>query len=201
MELVRKLVRATIPDKKRAKTEILNGDVAIVERHKDGKIVFNPDYKDAMCVLEEGQYEVLGDDIRDIYHFVRENDLLRGSRKREKVYRRQHLMTYLRKEFNTPLVIIGAIFGGYDHASVMHLLREYNKYGLDEDFIEAVQDLYALYPIVGEMEFVVKAVRDKNSILIKLSRDECIRFHQFRADNFLTTTDGAIKLMMKKLGI
>ena len=92
----------------------LNNTAPSLERVKDvlSQIIFSPKKR---SVSPKRIMEIVSD-----YYNVTVDDLIRQSRKREYVVPRQVAMYIIRKELETSLPMIGEIFGGRDHTTVIH---------------------------------------------------------------------------------
>ncbi|KKW23482.1 MAG: chromosomal replication initiation protein [Parcubacteria group bacterium GW2011_GWA2_51_12] len=92
----------------------LNNTVPNLERVKDvlSQIIFSPKKR---SVSPKRIMEIVSD-----YYNVTVDDLIKQSRKKEYVTPRQVAMYIIRKELETSLPMIGEIFGGRDHTTVIH---------------------------------------------------------------------------------
>lgn len=99
----------------------LNNTKASLEKVKDvlANIIFIP--KKRMVSAKK----IMGV-VAEFYN-VSLNDILRQSRKKEYVFPRQIAMFIIRKELETSLPMIGEIFGGRDHTTVIHAVEKINN--------------------------------------------------------------------------
>ncbi len=82
--------------------------------------------------------------------YIQEENLDTKSRKRELVYQRFYIYKYLKEEnSHNSLAWIGQEFGR-DHATVIHGLREYEKYKDDRLFLEYTKQVRELFPMGEE---------------------------------------------------
>lgn len=94
----------------------LNNTQPTLEKVKDvlSNIIFSPKKR---VISAKKIMEVVAD-----FYNVSLDDLIRQSRKREYVTPRQVAMYIIRKELETSLPMIGEIFGGRDHTTVIHAI-------------------------------------------------------------------------------
>jgi len=85
-----------------------------------------------------------------IRKYIQEERLDTKSRKRQLVYQRFYLYKYLRHMYGNSLEWIGQEFGR-GHDTVIHGLKEFEKYKDDSLFLEYTQQVRSLFPIGEEV--------------------------------------------------
>ena len=73
--------------------------------------------------------------VADFYNVTVE-DLTRKSRKKEYVNPRQIAMYVIRKELETSLPMIGELFGGRDHTTVIHAVDKVQNLSKEKDVLK-----------------------------------------------------------------
>ncbi len=82
--------------------------------------------------------------------YIQDENLDTKSRKRELVYQRFYIYKYLKEEnSHNSLSWIGKEFGR-DHATVIHGLKEYEKYKNDRLFLDYTRQVRELFPMGQE---------------------------------------------------
>ncbi|MDP3741128.1 MAG: chromosomal replication initiator protein DnaA [bacterium] len=99
----------------------INNTQPTLEKIKDAlsNIIFSPKKR---AISSKKIMEVVAD-----YYNILLDDLVRQSRKKEYVTPRQIAMYIIRKELETSLPMIGEIFGGRDHTTVIHAIDKIQK--------------------------------------------------------------------------
>lgn len=113
----------------------LNNTKPSLDKVKDAlsNIIFSPKKK---SVSAKKIMEV----VADFYH-VLVDDLIRQSRKKEFVTPRQIAMYIIRKELETSLPMIGEIFGGRDHTTVIHAIDKVRSLSKEKETLKQALSL------------------------------------------------------------
>ncbi len=108
----------------------LNNTVPTLEKVKEvlTNIIFSPKKR---VVSAKKIMEMVAD-----FYNVLVDDLIRQSRKREYVTPRQVAMYIIRKELETSLPMIGEIFGGRDHTTVIHAVDKIQNLAKEKDSLK-----------------------------------------------------------------
>ena len=84
--------------------------------------------------------------ISDVHSYIIENDLDTNSRKRESAYQRWYLYEFLKNNTFLTLEEIGKLFDR-DHSTVLHGLKEFQKFKDDEQFFYTCYKVHKRFPM------------------------------------------------------
>tara|TARA_R110000868_G_scaffold173508_7_gene409632 strand:+ start:5723 stop:6172 length:450 start_codon:yes stop_codon:yes gene_type:complete len=131
---------------------------------------------------------------REVIEYLKENGLLKKSRKRSIVDVRCYAAKYMKMN-NISFTDIGLSFGQH-HTTIMHLLKRYENAKTQFDFVDHCKDIIGRFPIQTEQEYIKSTIQRNKSILVTLSDSQYEQLQDFRVENIIYTNEEAIKRLI-----
>ena len=110
--------------------------------------------------------------VEKVVKYLNESDINMKSRKQEHLFRRYHLMVFLKRNTNETWVRIGKLFGK-DHATVMNAYKVYDSVSVLPNFDEITEDCQRQFQMdLPELSLVDGSFINNLAVTESLSRLE-----------------------------